>query len=400
MRPRLLRAAAVAVLPLLVGLFAAATTFGGSVVPWRAAMVDLEVYRRAGRVLLSGGDVYRIPGALPFVYPPFAALLAVLMALTPRTVAEIGWAVVNVVVLLAVLHRLGLTGWVLSLVAAAACWFVEPVNQTLVFGQVGIILVGLVYLDLVPGPTWFRRRLLPVGVLTGVATAVKLTPALFVVYLLGAGWRRPALASAGTFVGLSVLTAVVLPGESAGFWSRLAHGDTGLGHSIIYYTNQSVMGSWLRIFGVGERASLTGLLACALVAVLGAMVGIRWHRRHVGLAVTLCGIGGLLASPVSWSHHFVWIVPLGVLLITVRDLPTWFRALGLVFVGWVVAAPFKRLPNGSDVELTFSAAQNLLDSVTVLLGLALLVSATVVAGRVSAADQPRLGPAAAVTSQG
>ena len=46
-------------------------------------MVDLDVYVEAGRVPVAGGDFYRLPGPLQFLYPPFAALLAVPLALLP-----------------------------------------------------------------------------------------------------------------------------------------------------------------------------------------------------------------------------------------------------------------------------------------------------------------------------
>jgi alpha-1,2-mannosyltransferase len=104
------------------------------------------------------------------------------------------------------------------------------------------------------------------------------------------------------------------------------------------------------------------------------------------MAVNLCGIASLLASPVSWLHHFVWVVPLALGLVqhsrgraadgrALGRLPGWFSTLGWLFVGWVIASPFRRLPNGADVELTWTWGQNLLASVTALLGLTLLVAA-------------------------
>ena len=74
---------------------------------------------------------------------------------------------------MAVLHRCGLTGWRAEPVATAMVFFVQPVAQTLAFGQLGIFLVALVALDLAPGPRVLRRRrLLPEGVLTGVAAVL------------------------------------------------------------------------------------------------------------------------------------------------------------------------------------------------------------------------------------
>ncbi len=395
---RTLGAVGVCLLPVLVGLYVAATAFGGGrFVPWRPVMVDLDVYRRAGAVLLRGGDFYTLPGPLQFLYPPFAAVLAAPLALLPTALVQVGWTVAGVLALLAVLHRFGLHGWVLSLVATATVWFVEPVTETLAFGQLGIFLVALVVLDLVPGPRLRRRRLLPEGVLTALAAAVKLTPAIFVVQLLAVRRPRAVVTAIVTGLAVTLASAAVAPAASLGFWGRLAHGDTGLGGSIIYYTNQSVMADVVRVLGLGRGAAVLGLALSALVAALGVWAGYRWYRRDVALAVTLCGVASLLASPVSWLHHFVWVVPLALCLVqhsrgrdaggaTLTPLPPWFTALGWLFVGWVVASPFRRLPNGADVELRWTASQHLLASTTAVLGVALLAGAVVVAGRLSAGE--------------
>ncbi len=387
---RTLRGLLVCLVPVLVGLYVAATTFsGGRFVPWRPIMVDLDVYRRAGRVLLQGGDFYTLPGSLQFLYPPFAAVLAVPLALLPTALMQIGWTVAGVLALLAVLHRFGLHGWVLSLVGTATVWFVVPVSETLAFGQLGIFLVALVVLDLVPGPRALRPRgdgrLLPEGVLTALAAAIKLTPAIFVVQLLVVRRSRAFVMAVVTGIVVTLASAVVAPGASLGFWGRLAHGDTGLGHSIIYYTNQSVMADVVRVLGLGSRAAALGLALSAAVAALGVWTATTWWRQgNVALAVTLCGVASLLASPVSWLHHFVWVVPLALVLVqhsrgraadgsALTRLPPWLTVLGWIFVGWVVAAPFRRLPNGADVELDWTGGQNLLASTTAVLGVALLV---------------------------
>jgi alpha-1,2-mannosyltransferase len=349
-------------------------------------MIDLDVYRDAGRLVLSGGDLYAHTDRLPFLYPPAAALLSVPLTLIGQVAAQLCWLALCVACLLAILYRLGLTGWQLSLVAAAAVYFCEPVSQTLAYGQLGIVLVALVVLDLVPGPSvipsgWRRRRLrpadarsrvagaLPAGVLTGLATSLKLTPALFAVYLVGAGRRRPAAGIAATTFAVAALAAVVLPGASAHYWSRLVRGDTGLpGESIVYLTNQSVLGTWLRLVGLGGLQTVTGLLLAVVVGGVGVYSAARWHRRgRTAFAVTVCGVAGLLASPVSWSHHFVWVVPLGVVLLD-AGLPTVTRVSGWVFVGWVTAAPFLRLPLGDAVELAYSGWQQALASFTALSG--------------------------------
>jgi alpha-1,2-mannosyltransferase len=382
----LARGIGICVLPVLVSLYVGATTFGdSSFIPWRPIMVDLEVYRHAGSVLLAGGSFYDLPGPLQFLYPPFAAVLAVPLALLPTTVVQLGWTAAGALALVAILHRFGLQSWQLSLASAVAVYVVEPIVQTLAFGQLGIFLVALVVLDLVPGPRVFSRRLLPAGVLTAIAAAIKLTPAIFVAYLLVVRKYRAFWVAVITGIAVTLVSAAVVPAASYEFWTRLAQGDTGLGHSIIYYTNQSVMADIVRIFGLGRAPAIAGLGLSAVVAVAGVWAAMLWHRLgDVRLAVNLCGVAGLLASPVSWLHHFVWVVPLAMSLVErrrigPRSLPTWFLALGWLFVGWVAVAPFTDLPNGADVELQWSWSQHLLASITAGLGVVLLAAAIMIA---------------------
>ena len=395
---RLGRGALICLLPVLLALDVGASTFpGGTTIPWHPVMVDLDVYRLAGQVLLDGGNFYQLPGALQFLYPPFAALLAMPLALLPVALVQIAWTVAGAVMIVAVLHRWGQTGWRLSLWSSAVVYAVLPVSQTFAFGQLGILLVALVALDLAPGPRALPgRRLLPEGVLTGVAAALKLTPMIFVLYLLAARRWRAALTATISAGACTILAAIILPGASLDFWGRLAHGDTGLGGSLIYYTNQSVYADFVRVFRLAPLGSALGLAACAVVVVLGVWAAAVWHRAgEVRFAVTLCGVASLLASPVSWLHHFVWIVPLAFSLVELTQqrmskaepvLPTWLAILGWLFVGWVIVSPYRRLPNGADLELQWTAGQHLLASVTAILGTALLIAAIVV-GRRLVSDQ-------------
>ena len=385
--PRAVRGLAVCVFPVLVALYVGAPTADGTPFPWQPAMVDLAVYREAGATLVRGGDFYALPGPLQFLYPPFAAILAVPLTVVPTALVQALWTTAGALALVAVLHRFGLQGWVLSLVGGGAAYFVAPVAQTLAFGQLGIFLVALVVLDLAPGPRVFRRRLLPEGTLTAFAAAIKLTPAIFLVYLLAVRKWRALLAAVIAGAVVTLASAAIVPRASYAFWSRLAHGDTGLGQSIIYYTNQSVMADIVRLFGLGRGAALTGLAASGLVALAGVWVAVLWHRiGDVRMAVALCGVASLLASPVSWLHHFVWVVPLALSLVEQRRpgrtgprAPTWFLVVGWLFVGWVAAVPFGKLPNGADVELRWTWGQNLLASLTAVLGVALIVAGIVVA---------------------
>ena len=398
---QILTGAASCVLPLVVGLYVAATTFaGGTLLPWHPVMVDLDVYVDAGRVLLAGGDFYRLEMPLQFLYPPFAALLAVPLALVPVTAVQIGWTVAGILMIVAIMHRFGLSGWQLSLASAAAVYVVEPVSQTLAFGQLGIVLVALVVLDLTPGPRALPgRRLLPEGVLTAVAAAIKLTPAIFVVYLFVVGKRRAAVVAIVAGAVLTLASALVLPQASLDFWTRLAGGDTGLGRTLIYYTNQSVFADVVRAFRLAPYAAPIGLLLSALVAALGVWAAALWHRLgEVRMAVTLCGVAGLLASPVSWLHHFVWVVPAGAVprpadaepaRATLRSGSSCWA--GRSWRGW--SSPRTRFcRNMADRELLWTPGQHVLASVTALLGIALLVSSVLLARRALSRSNRALSP--------
>ena len=144
---------------------------------------------------------------------------------------------------------------------------------------------------------------------------------------------------------------------------------------------------FVRVFTLAPAGIVLGLLASAAVVALGVWAAAVWHRAgEVRFAVVLCGVASLLASPVSWLHHFVWVVPLAFSLVELVArrppvLPTWLIVLGWGFVGWVIVSPYRRLPNGGDLELTWTAGQHLLASVTAILGVALLLAAALVGRR-------------------
>lgn len=359
--------------PLLAALYVAGTQIPGSTLwPWRPGMIDLDVYRRTGQLLLAGQDFFNADG-LPWIYPPFAALLTVPFAVVGVEAAAIGWLLLCVGALAAMLYRLGFSGWRLSLAATVCVLFVEPVTETLGFGQLGILLVAAAVLDSMPGPRLLSRRIAPEGWLTGLATAVKLTPAVVAAYNFFAGRRKPGLVAFAAFVAATGLGFLLLPAASLHYWGGLLAGETGLNSGIVYATNQSVLGAWTRLLGETSRG---GLVLSALVVVLGVAAAVVVHRAgEVGLAICLAGITSLLASPISWSHHYVWIVPLGIVLWQARRLPGWYRWFGLAYVAWGVLAPFKWLPRGDDVELGYAPWQQLVVNIGVLAGVALLTLA-------------------------
>ncbi|MBP2319825.1 alpha-1,2-mannosyltransferase [Kibdelosporangium banguiense] len=263
--------------------------------------LDLDVYRIGMQTWLAGGDLYgelpdtAIGVSLPFIYPPIAAVMMTPLAVVSFPVASIALTVLTValvvVTLSIVLDSLGLSRRWLALVPLA--FVAEPVWSTLDYGQINVILMALVVADcLVPKPRW------PRGVLVGLAAAVKLTPAAFVLFFLLRRDNRAALTAAGAFLAATVLGFLVAPKESIGFWTNeVLH--TGEKVGVDFVANQSIMGVLTRMDG----AQLWPLFA-AMVVVL-AVIGM---RGEPALALAVNSLAMLLVSPISWSHHWVWCV--------------------------------------------------------------------------------------------
>lgn len=380
-----------AIPPMLAALWAGATTIpGGWFEPWNPNMMDLDVYRRTGEFLLQGTDIYAKGAYLPWIYPPFAALFTVPIMALPSTAAEVGWLAVNVAALMAMLYRLGLTGWTLSLVATGAIWLFEPVRETLGFGQLAILLVTAAVLDSMPGPRVFSRRILPEGWLTGIATAVKLTPAIIAVHNFFAGKRREGIIAFLSFLAATGAAFLLLPGTSLTYWGKLIRGDSGINDGILFKTNQSVMGVCTRLFGEGNRV---GLVAAVLVLVLGIAASVALHRvGEVSLGLCIAGLTGLLVSPISWSHHYVWVLPLAVLLVRDVGVPAFVRVPGLFFGIWTAFAPYKILPGGDNKELSYSVLSMTIDNIGVVAGVALLVGCLVAVRGPWGAQRPAATP--------
>ncbi|MCK9897830.1 glycosyltransferase 87 family protein [Frankia sp. AgB32] len=284
--------------------------------------IDLAVYRMGGDALLHGrplyGEVMPRTG-LPFTYPPFAAFLFAPIAALPQWTAQALWGGLLFVCLAFFVRELadaaGLPGRPLMaatagrpfaagglLVGTAAVVLAcEPVRQNFGFGQVNLPLALMVLLDLRG-----RSGRLPSGVLLGLAGAIKLTPMIFLPYLLLVGrWRAAAVASA-TFLGCGALSALPTATDSHLFWTKLVVDPSYIGGTP-YAANQSLCGVLTRIAGHAiydeswYRAVILAVAAAGLI--LAALVT---RRGDALLGWTVCGLTGLLVSPVSWTHHWLW----------------------------------------------------------------------------------------------
>jgi alpha-1,2-mannosyltransferase len=189
---------------------------------------------------------------------------------------------------------------VLAAAAGVLIWSV-PVAQTISYGQINLVLVAACLLDCGVTPRASGRWR---GVLVGIATAIKLTPGIFIVYFALTRQRAAAVRAAVTAAACAALAFVVAPGPSREFWLHLVF-DAKRPGSPAYYGNQSLLGALERLHAVWLWVPLGLVLGCA-----GLWRATRAHRAGDEVtAVALVGLTALVVSPISWQHHAVWIVP-------------------------------------------------------------------------------------------
>ncbi|MGW6916029.1 glycosyltransferase 87 family protein [Kitasatospora sp. NPDC054939] len=385
-RRPLLAAAALAVVSLLT--YAIVRHFVGT------SMVDMIVYRAEGAAVANGTDLYGLRVTewnLPATYPPFAAMLFV-----PTTWFGIGFLRVAITLgnlgLLALFAHLSLNlvGWPrrelrpigVVLVAGLGVWL-EPVFTTFRYGQINLALACLILWDLTR-PDGRRSK----GVAIGIAAGIKLTPGLFAVYLLITGRIRAAFVAGLTFLGTFLIGAVALPDATWGFWTKYLYDSTRVGKTEIV-DNQSVRGAVARLLHTPEPG-LVATAAGALVAVAGLAIAAwaansaRWLPRSEAWGVCCAAVTAVLISPISWTHHWVWCVPVLVLLAceaaaeharpaAVRRL-RWRAAFGATLLAFFSFAMWL-VPHKGDLDLRLSPLSQLPAAVYPLVGICFLAAA-------------------------
>ncbi|GLY22256.1 glycosyltransferase 87 family protein [Micromonospora sp. NBRC 101691] len=350
---------------------------------------DLAVYRAAAGAVLDGGSPYEVSLAgYGFAYPPFAALVLTPLAYVDPAVGFWAWTVLSTLAVPAVVwlvvdyvapHRPGLLAAGTAIVLP-----LSPVAGTLLLGNVNLLLLALVLVDLLRP---HRCR----GVLVGVAAGIKLTPLIVVGYLLLTGRTRAGVTALVTFLGTVGAGFLLLPHASRTFW-----GGAGLDGSRTRPPGEEAFGSSVRgavLNLLPESAHPVWLPLSALVGTAGLAVAVWASRRHEEVTgLLLCAVTGLLVSPVTWYTHWVWCVPLLVLLVARRP-----RGGGRLTVGglWLVFAlplPWWVVHVLGLVPLTERAWVRPVELLYTLLGAALLVGA---ATRLRRTDPAGGGPPAA-----
>lgn len=314
--PRLAVALSVAVFAVSAAIRAALDAPSGS---RQLVMLDLRIYRWGGLLARHGGDLYgsQFPHLLRyhlrFTYPPMAALVFAAISAIPIAVLDWVMLVASIAALVATLWLIwGALGYrrsagrvAATLVAAGVALWLQPVQQTLAFGQVNLILMLVIVADLcLPDASWAK------GMGVGLAAGFKLTPLIFIPYLMLTRRFRAAAVSLATFALTIAASFVLLPAQSRQYWlsglflnSRRAGSNAGV-------SNQSLDGTLTRLLGSLPTAHPYWVASSVIVGAGGLMLAACAARRgHEMLGILTCALTGLLISPISWAHHWVWAAP-------------------------------------------------------------------------------------------
>lgn len=402
---------------------------------------DVYVYWYALNNWFSGNslyDWYALPDykMYPFTYPPFGAwVLSPLTWFDYETAARLMIMAIalQTAVIVALIGRS--LGWSWGSAFAIAPWVailvqqcLEPFTQSVGFAQVNTAMMALVMIDVAAPPSWKGR-----GVASGLAAAIKLTPAIAVlIFLLRRQWRS-AITMVATSLAVTLLSWVISPGESARFffdamWDPQRAGDA-------YYTsNQNLKGfvaralpenTWSIAWAITVALALlaavwlclriqaaatsvvtphsasddaapgplnaatpaTGVTVSAASAALVAPAGdavelaasdavaapsavatapapVLPENLATLLTAAVIMTLGLLVSPITWSHHWVWglasVVALIAVTLRLKSAP--LAALALVQGALFIMAPHWWFSHGQVNELHWNVVEQLVGS--------------------------------------
>ena len=326
--------------PMLVLASIAARLGWTYLVPNGANFVDLHVYLGGAAALDHPGTLYsyvygdQTPDfPLPFTYPPFAALVFYPLTKLPFAVVALGWQIGIIAALFGVvllsLRLVGVRDLTLALLWTAIGIWIEPLRSTFDYGQINVVLV-LAALWAAMSTRWWVS-----GLLVGTAAGIKLTPAITGVYL--AGMRRwGAAAFAAVVFAATVALSVAVIGQQARYYFTDLLGDAGRVGPIGTSFNQSWRGGISRILGHDAGFGplvLAGIALSAGLAVLAwralAEAGDGGRRDRLG-SLLVVQFFGLLISPISWTHHWIWLLPLMIWLLN----GPWRERRGATLLGW------------------------------------------------------------------
>ncbi len=344
-------------------------------IPYR---IDIDVYRMGGQAWLDGrplysdGVVFRTRGGLdlPFTYPPLAAVLFSPFALLSLEGASIAITLTTLLLLIVattiLLTRLDVwpnppagksaaTGepawlrraWLAAAIVAPAVIYFEPIRSNFDFGQINVVLMTLVIADCVP-----RKTPWPRGMLLGFAIALKLTPAVFLLYFVLRRDTRALIVTTASAMVATLAGFAFTWRDSLEYWTHTVRNTDRIGTATLN-TNQNIAGALARL-GLSEGMRFA-LWTVACFAMLALTI---WAARRVlkagqpVLALICVAMFGLVVSPVSWSHHWVWVLPAvlvtGIVAYRQRDAAlAVVSAAGIALMVWT---PIPLMPEHQETE--------------------------------------------------
>ncbi len=323
------------ILGVVVVIMAAAHAWYGN----RNHFFDLRIYADAMKWWQAGHPLYdytkpdETQGQLGYTYPPFAAIfmrplawlnlgsiIAIYVVASVAAFAACIWWLARPLA-----DRYQVPRWLAFGLTIALASGLEPIREAFTFGQINFVLWALVLFDLL---VLLPRGSRFVGVGIGLATALKLVPGIFIVYLLVTRRFRAAAVSGGTFAAATLLALAVAPRASWTFWTDKVFLGEGVGQ-LAYAFNQSINGVLARLAAPDLPNRAVWILLILPVVGYGL-----WRARRAAAAgdelagLTLAGIVGSLISPVTWAHHIFWIVPALVVLLSAGAGDRWVGGLG------------------------------------------------------------------------
>jgi len=341
---------------------------------WRALgstpyHIDVDVYRMAAQAWRDGQPLYgddwfatQIDGTvLPFTYPPIAAVL-----FAPLTWVSLGTGTAALTIvstlLLVVSVTIVLTGLevgagvarravVATAIVAAAIWLhAEPIWANFDFGQINAVLMTLVIADCVP-----RRTYWPRGALLGLAVALKLTPAVFLLYFLLRRDGRAAVTTVASFSAATLVGFALAWSDSWQYWTHTVGNTDRIGGATLN-TNQNLAGALARLQLSEQQRSVLWVVGCLLVLAVTVWAVRRVLNAGEPTCALICvALFGLVVSPVSWSHHWVWMLPTVLVAgaLAYRHRSVTLAVLGMAGIALMLRSPIELLPEHHEADATW-----------------------------------------------
>ncbi len=279
-------------------------------------LLDLRIYLGAARSMADGGSIYAFSDPtfhLGSTYPPLWSLMLGPIAHADIHTVEYGWTMANLLVWLATLLAVARpTGRdpvtrVVTRNEVLLVWLVTipsaPVWNTLNQGQLNLVLWFLLIGDL----RAVARSSRAAGVGAGIGAALKLVPGIaLVMYLMARRWRA-ALVGAASFVGVSGLATLLTRDDSQLYWTHLVFDTTRVG-SIGGDQNNSIRALLQRI-GISGTPEIVLWVVATIVLLVVATPSFRasLNQRSTITSAVLIGCVMSLVSPISWTHHLVFL---------------------------------------------------------------------------------------------